>query len=136
MSPDTEMASILFSPVEVPMPMGEKIQTLRTSKGWSQEDLAKKLGTTAPNVSRWENNHGIPSVDSLKDLSKLFEVSVDYFIFENTPPRPTVGFHDPELAEQFTQIDQLDEPSRAAVKRIIKALANEKKMRELLSPTV
>lgn len=117
------------------MPMGDKIQTLRTSKGWSQEELAKKLGTTAPNVSRWENNHGVPSVDSLKDLSKLFGVSVDYFVFEGTPPRPVVGFNDPELAEQFTQIDQLDEPSRSAVKRIIKALTNEKKMRELLSQT-
>jgi transcriptional regulator with XRE-family HTH domain len=129
------MASILFSPLEVPMPMGEKIQSLRTSKGWSQEDLAKKMGTTAPNVSRWENNHGIPSVESLKDLSKFFGVSVDYFLFEDTPARPTVGFNDPELAEQFTQIDQLDELSRAAVKRIIKALTNEKKMRELLSQT-
>ncbi len=46
-----------------------------------------------------------------------------------------MGFNDPELAEQFTQIDQLDEVSRSAVKRIIKALANEKKMRELLSQT-
>ena len=95
----------------------------------------EKLGTTGPNVSRWENDHGSPSVESLKELSKLFEVSVDYFLFEDAPPRPSVGFNDPELAEQFCQIDQLDEVSRTAVKRIIKPLSDEKKMRELLSQT-
>ena len=126
---------IISSYREALMPMGEKIQALRNTKDWSQEDLAKKLGTTGPNVSRWENNHGTPSVESLKILSKLFDVSVDYFIFEDAPPRPPVGFNDPELAEQFSQIDQLDEVARTSVKRIIKALTNEKKMRELLAAT-
>ena len=135
MGPVFKTEPILLSQREALMPMGEKIQALRNTKGWSQEDLAKKLGTTGPNVSRWENDHGSPSVESLKELSKLFEVSVDYFLFEDAPPRPSVGFNDPELAEQFCQIDQLDEVSRTAVKRIIKPLSDEKKMRELLSQT-
>lgn len=46
---------------------------------------------------------------------------------------PAVAFNDPELAEQFTQIDQIEEVFRTAVKRIIKALSNEKRVRELLA---
>ena len=39
------------------MPIGEKIQALRTTKGWSQDELADKLNTNGPQVSRWENGN-------------------------------------------------------------------------------
>lgn len=114
------------------MPIGEKIQTLRTAKGWSQDDLAKKLGTKAPNVSRWENGHTLPATETLKQLGELFEVSVDYLLYDKTPLKPLVGFKDDELLEQFTQIDQLDDSARAALKRFLRALTAEKKVREAL----
>ena len=118
------------------MSIGSKVQSLRTAKGWSQEELAKKLKTSGPNVSRWENNHGIPSVEALRDLAQVFDVSVDYFLFEEAPLKPLSSLKDPELAEQFSQIDSLDEQDRSALKRFIKALTNEKKMRELLDHRV
>ena len=113
------------------MTMGEKIQAIRTTKGWSQDDLADKLGTKAPQVSRWENGHSLPSTEALKDLGKIFGVSVDYLLYKETPYKPLVGFKDKELVEQFTMIDQLDESARAALKRFIRALTAEKKVREL-----
>jgi len=123
---------ILAFPREAAMPIGDKIQALRTTKGWSQEELAKKLKTTGPNISRWENNNGYPSAEALRELGKAFDVSVDYFLYDEAPIRPLVGFKDQELLDLFAEIDQLDQPARNALKRIIKALTNEKKMRELL----
>lgn len=121
---------ILASLAEAAMPTGEKIQALRTMKGWSQDELAEKLGTKGPNVSRWENNHGTPSADTLRDLARIFDVSVDYLLFEEAPLRPLLGFKDSELVEQFTEVDQLEESARVALKRIIKALTAEKRVRE------
>ena len=42
------------------MNLGEKIFKLRKEKGFSQEVLAEKLGTTRQAVSKWENNSGCP----------------------------------------------------------------------------
>lgn len=50
---------------------------LRTEKGLSQEELAEKLYVTRQAVSRWENGETVPNTDTLKLLSKLFEVSIN-----------------------------------------------------------
>lgn len=50
---------------------------LRTQKQLSQEELAEKLFVTRQAVSRWETGETTPNIDSLKLLSKLFNVSVN-----------------------------------------------------------
>ena len=50
---------------------------LRTKKGLSQEELAEKIFVTRQAVSRWENGETIPNIDTLKLLSKLFDVSIN-----------------------------------------------------------
>lgn len=47
------------------------ILELRTKKGMSQEDLAKKVFVTRQAVSRWEAGETIPNTETLKLLSKL-----------------------------------------------------------------
>ena len=53
------------------------ILDLRTKKGLSQEKLAKKVFVTRQAVSRWENGETIPNIDTLKHLSKIFDVSIN-----------------------------------------------------------
>ena len=53
------------------------IYELRTKKGLSQEELAEKVFVTRQAVSRWENGETIPNIDTLKLLSKLFDVSIN-----------------------------------------------------------
>ena len=50
---------------------------LRTKKGLSQDELAKKVFVTRQAVSRWENGETVPSTDTLKILSRLFDVSIN-----------------------------------------------------------
>lgn len=50
---------------------------LRTKKGWSQEALAEKLFVTRQAVSRWENGETEPNTETLKLLSKLYDVSIN-----------------------------------------------------------
>ena len=50
---------------------------LRTEKGLSQEELAEKVYVTRQAVSRWENGETVPSTDTLKLLSKFYEVSIN-----------------------------------------------------------
>lgn len=50
---------------------------LRTKKGLSQDELAEKLYVTRQAVSRWENGETIPNTETLKLLSKFFDVSIN-----------------------------------------------------------
>ena len=53
------------------------ILDLRTKKGLSQEELAEKVFVTRQAVSRWENDETIPNTETLKLLSKFFDVSIN-----------------------------------------------------------
>ena len=53
------------------------ILQLRTKKGFSQEELAEKVFVTRQAVSRWENGETVPNTETLKLLSKLFDVSIN-----------------------------------------------------------
>lgn len=50
---------------------------LRTANGLSQDELAEKVFVTRQAVSRWENGETIPNTETLKLLSKLFDVSIN-----------------------------------------------------------
>ena len=50
---------------------------LRTNRGFSQEALAEKVHVTRQAVSRWENGETVPNTETLKLLSKLFDVSIN-----------------------------------------------------------
>ena len=59
------------------MEFNEKLQSLRKNKGLTQEELAEALYVSRTAISKWESGRGCPSIDSLKDISKFFSVSID-----------------------------------------------------------
>lgn len=59
------------------MELNEKLQLLRKQRGITQEELAEKLYVSRTAVSKWESGRGMPSIDSLKALSRFFAVSLD-----------------------------------------------------------
>lgn len=65
------------------MNFGEKLFKLRKERGFSQEALAEKVGTTRQAISKWENNQGYPETEKLLLLSNVFEVSMDFLLKED-----------------------------------------------------
>ena len=59
------------------MDLGYKIFENRKKLGLSQEELGEKLNVSRQSVSLWENNQAQPSLENLKCLATLFNVSVD-----------------------------------------------------------
>lgn len=59
------------------MEFHEKLQELRKSRGLTQEELAEALYVSRTAISKWESGRGYPSIDSLKELSKYFSVTID-----------------------------------------------------------
>ena len=59
------------------MEFSEKLQELRKNKGLTQEELAEILYVSRTAVSKWESGRGYPNIESLKEISKFFDVSID-----------------------------------------------------------
>ncbi len=62
------------------MEFHEKLQELRKSKGLTQEELAEALFVSRTAISKWESGRGYPSIDSLKEISRYFSVTIDELI--------------------------------------------------------
>lgn len=65
------------------MSLGEQLKKLRESKGFSQEDVAKKIGVTRQAVYKWENGKSYPDIDNLILLSEMYNVTLDDLIKGN-----------------------------------------------------
>ncbi|SFB66711.1 helix-turn-helix domain-containing protein [Ruminococcus albus] len=59
------------------MEFNEKLQELRKQRGLTQDELAKELYVSRTAISKWESGRGYPSIDSLKEISRYFSVSID-----------------------------------------------------------
>lgn len=62
------------------MTIGDKILNMRKARGWSQEELAERVGVTRQAVSRWESNSAKPDAEKIVDICDLFGVSADYLL--------------------------------------------------------
>lgn len=59
------------------MQLGEVIRIYRKSKDMTQEEMAKRLGVTAPAVNKWENGNSYPDILLLAPIARLLGISVD-----------------------------------------------------------
>lgn len=68
----------------------KRLVQLRKEKGYTQSELADKIGVSNKSVSRWETGEGYPDISVLVDLADALDVSVDALL------RDDVGYHDIE----------------------------------------
>ena len=62
------------------MILADKIIENRKKNGWSQEDLAYKLGVSRQSVSKWEGAQAVPDMKKIVMMAELFNVSTDYLL--------------------------------------------------------
>lgn len=66
------------------MTTGEKIIKCRKIKDLTQEQMAELLGVSRQSVSKWESDAAFPETNKLKDLAKLFNVTIDYLLNDDS----------------------------------------------------
>ena len=88
------------------MILADKIIQLRKKCGWSQEELAEKMGVSRQSVSKWEGALSVPDLDKILLMSRIFGVSTDYLLKDEI-----------EEAEYFPQEDR-EEDSGTGTRRV------------------
>lgn len=66
------------------MKFGQKVKSRREELGYTQEELAKKIRTTQPYISRLERGHFNPSMNMIVKISTALFISVDYLLLDET----------------------------------------------------
>ena len=97
------------------MILADKIINLRKKNGWSQEELAEKLGVTRQSISKYEGAQSIPDLDKILKLSEIFGVTTDYLIKD-------------ELEEEEyapSQMQENESESDRSVHKVTMEMANE-----------
>lgn len=70
------------------MILADKIIEERKKNGWSQEELASKLGVSRQAVSKWESAGSIPDLKRILQMSELFGVTTDYLLKNEIEEEP------------------------------------------------
>ena len=59
------------------MQIGQIIRKYRKSKNMTQEEMAERLGVTAPAVNKWERGNSLPDITLLAPIARLLGISLD-----------------------------------------------------------
>ena len=65
------------------MEFSEKLKKIRKDNNLTQEELAEKLNVSRQAITKWESGDGIPDIENLKELSDLFNTTIDELIKED-----------------------------------------------------
>jgi len=91
------------------------IAALRRARGFTQAELAEKLGYSDKSVSKWERGDGLPDVLCLKAMADLFGVTVDYMLTAEHPDPAEVPENVPAGEESREEIYQVNRRTIAAL---------------------
>jgi len=112
------------------MNIGETIRSYRLQKGMSQGDIEKRTGLLRCYLSRVENGHTIPSLDTLAKIASAMDIPLAQFFADHSTPAPN-GKHLPQWSEdevrflsQFRRYsNNLNDSDRKLVLAMVKKLA-------------
>jgi transcriptional regulator with XRE-family HTH domain len=68
------------------MRIGDRIREFREAKHLSQGDIEKRTGLLRAYVSRVENGHTVPAVETLEKFARALEVPLDHLFYEDDKP--------------------------------------------------
>lgn len=113
----------------LPVPLGDRLRTLRKERGWNQDDLAQAIGAAgAHQISRYEAGKITPNTDTIIRIAETFNISIDHLLIEGSPRRP---LHTPTtgIDNRLEAIAQLSDEDTTALNNIIDALTTRTRLR-------
>jgi transcriptional regulator with XRE-family HTH domain len=112
------------------MSLGKKLKQLRKEKGWSQDELAANAGIDGRQISRYENDRVVPSVDVVIKIAKAYDVSLDFLLLDQATRRPLqqpLG----RLAQRVLSLRDLSEDDERSLLHMLEAIEAKNRLKQL-----
>jgi transcriptional regulator with XRE-family HTH domain len=106
------------------MTFGERIIYQRKQLKWSQDELAKRVGTSAPIIGRYERDEIKPSIEVAAKIAAELDVTIDYLISGNSVVL------DKNNVKRLQDIEKLNEQDQLHILTTIDALLRDAKTRK------
>ena len=108
------------------MTIGSRINALRKERGWSQQQLAKKIGTSGPIIGRYERGAMTPSVEVAKKLADTFGVTLDFLVDD----KGAADIKDKTMLQRLMDIEALELDDKKTIVHVIDSLLRDAKARK------
>ena len=118
------------------MDIGGKLKKLRKLKDISQDELSKKLNISKTNIARYETNKQLPSAEFIKKLAEFFEVSCDYFLFDDDTIIPSAKIRNKTLLKQFIEVDAMSDEYKNLVIGLVDCVIAKTKIDDIVKKRV
>src|SRR3972149_7470568 len=83
------------------MIIGDRLRSLREQKSLSQGDIEKRTGLLRCYISRVENGHTVPSIETLEKLAAALEIPLYQLFYEGEEPPPLPNLSKRTSAEEL-----------------------------------
>jgi len=109
------------------MAISDRMLNLRKEHGWSQQKLAKQLGTSGPIIGRYERGEMTPSVEMAKKLANIFSVTLDYLVDDTGT---LTDIKDKAILNRIVEIEKLENQDKKTIIHVIDSLLRDAKARK------
>lgn len=113
------------------MGISERIKELRTTKKFTQSELALKVGLSYIQIGRYETGKSAPSSDVLNKLAEALETSTDYLMNGSNNDIASGQLTDKELLYQFKEVEKLNQEDKHLIKTFIDAFLTKRQVQRL-----
>lgn len=114
------------------MSLGEKLKKLRRERGWSQDEFAHAAQIDGRQVSRYENDRVVPSIEVIVKIARAYNVSVDYLLLDDSDRKP-LRAPVSKLAQRVMEIEGLSDEDERSLLHLIDAIVAKNKFKAIAS---
>ena len=104
----------------------QRLHGLRRSKGWSQPEVGKLIGTSGAIIGRYERGEMTPSIEVAKKLAEAFGVTVDYLV---SPEGAANVVQDSSMLDRIRAINELSQDEREKLLYVVDGLLRDARAR-------
>ena len=112
------------------MSLGNRIKDLRKERDWSQDEFAAAAKIDGRQVSRYENDRVVPSIEVVVKIATAFDVSIDFLLLDDAPRRPLAAATSP-LIDRIRQVGYFSEDDERSLLHLLDAIEAKNKLKEL-----
>jgi len=114
---------------------GEKLKKLRKDRGWSQDELGRRVGVHGRHIGKYEIGRAMPNADTVVRIAETLGVTIDYLLLDDLAAEsaPSAALRDEELLRKFEAVEKMDDEDRRVIASLIDAYIKKHQIESVLA---